>query len=336
PVPANRTAKPKAAFVALVRERQLHGLMMTMRDLQITFNEQPDNNYKYIFLSEKPFTPFFKNRMAAFLQDFPSPPEVEYGLVPKEDWDIPSHINMTKAQERWNRMSKTRIPYGGSKSYRQMCRFYSNTIFFHPLLKDLDYVWRIEPDTKHLCKYVSHYKKGSDGVLRWVERDPFRYMKEHGKKYAFSIAMKEYAGSVRTLFIHVNTWRWGNPHLIPKDNLRKFVSDDDKGYNKCHFWTNYEIIDLSFPRSEGYQSFFNHLDQVGGFFYERWGDAPVRSIAASLLLNKDQIWHVDYAGYYHPPYGTCPRVPDPGAQCACDPHVNYDYDASHISCKPQW
>lgn len=334
--PTNRTEKPRAAFVALVRERQLHGLLKTMRDLQTAFNDQPDNSYKYIFLSEKPFTDFFKNRINAFLQDWPSPSIAEFGLVPKEDWDIPNHINMTKAKERWDRMGKTRIPYGGSKSYRQMCRFYSAPIYHHPLLKDLDYVWRIEPDTRHLCKFVSHYKKGSDGVMRWIERDPFRHMKETGKKYGFAIAMKEYVGTVRTLFVHVNKWRWSNPHFIPKENLRKFVSDDDKGYNKCHFWTNFEIVDLSFPRSEAYQSFFNYLDREGGFFYERWGDAPVRSIAASLLLNKDEIWHVDYAGYYHAPYGTCPRVPDPGAQCACDPHTNYDYDASHVSCKANW
>lgn len=35
--------------------------------------------------------------------------------------------------------------------------------------------------------------------------------------------------------------------------------------------------------------YFEHLDQAGGFFYERWGDAPVHSIAAALLLPKSQI-----------------------------------------------
>jgi hypothetical protein len=60
---------------------------------------------------------------------------------------------------------------------------------------------------------------------------------------------------------------------------------------------DYEIIDLSFTRSSAYSSYFASLDKAGGFFYERWGDAPVRSIAAAMLLNRDEIWQVDYAGY---------------------------------------
>jgi alpha 1,2-mannosyltransferase len=98
------------------------------------------------------------------------------------------------------------------------------------------------------------------------------------------------------------------------------VSDDGKGYNTCHFWTSefflgrkgargtlptnmflfvpdFEIIDLSFVRSPAYTSYFKSLDMAGGFFYERWGDAPVRSIAASMMLDRSEIWHVDFAGY---------------------------------------
>lgn len=76
-----------------------------------------------------------------------------------------------------------------------------------------------------------------------------------------------------------------------------FVSDDGIGYNMCHYWTNFEIIDLSFVRSKAYTTYFETLDKDGGFFYERWGDAPVRSLAASMMLNSSEIWQVDYAGY---------------------------------------
>jgi hypothetical protein len=60
---------------------------------------------------------------------------------------------------------------------------------------------------------------------------------------------------------------------------------------------DFEVIDLSFVRSPSYTSYFEALDKTGGFFYERWGDAPVRSIAASMMLSKDEIWNVDHAGY---------------------------------------
>lgn len=38
-----------------------------------------------------------------------------------------------------------------------------------------------------------------------------------------------------------------------------------------------------------YQAFFDYLDKQGGFFYERWGDAPVHSFGIGMALRKDQV-----------------------------------------------
>jgi hypothetical protein len=48
--------------------------------------------------------------------------------------------------------------------------------------------------------------------------------------------------------------------------------------------------------------FFEHLDKAGGFYYERWGDAPVHSIGAALFARKDQIHFFDDIGYRHEPF----------------------------------
>lgn len=67
-----------------------------------------------------------------------------------------------------------------------------------------------------------------------------------------------------------------HPDMIPKNNLMRFVSDNNgDSYNLCHFWSNFEIGDLNFLRSREYMEYFEYLDRTGGFFYERWGDAPV-------------------------------------------------------------
>ena len=60
--------------------------------------------------------------------------------------------------------------------------------------------------------------------------------------------------------------------------------------------------DLNFWRSQAYTDFFQHLDQAGGFYYERWGDAPVHSIGAALFARKDQIHFFDDIGYRHEPF----------------------------------
>jgi alpha 1,2-mannosyltransferase len=33
-----------------------------------------------------------------------------------------------------------------------------------------------------------------------------------------------------------------NPQYVPEDNAMQFISDDGgESYNKCHFWSNFEI-----------------------------------------------------------------------------------------------
>ena len=64
-------------------------------------------------------------------------------------------------------------------------------------------------------------------------------------------------------------------------------------YNLCHFWSNFEIGNLNFFRNESYETFFQYLDHTGGFYYERWGDAPVHTIGLKILdIIMHRIWHV--------------------------------------------
>ena len=48
-----------------------------------------------------------------------------------------------------------------------------------------------------------------------------------------------------------------------------FLSDDGgQTYNLCHYWSNFEIADLDFWRSEAYAKFFDFLETKSGFYYE--------------------------------------------------------------------
>ena len=62
---------------------------------------------------------------------------------------------------------------------------------------------------------------------------------------------------------------------------------------------------------------------------QRWGDAPVHSIAAALIASKDQMQFFDEIGYEHNPYTHCPR-----GKCDWDVRRSFDYDG--YSCMRQW
>jgi alpha 1,2-mannosyltransferase len=116
-----------------------------------------------------------------------------------------------------------------------------------------------------------------------------------------------------------------NPTLIPKDNAMAFLSDDNgETYNRCHFWSNFEIADADFWRSEAYMKLFEKLDTAGGFYYERWGDAPVHSIGAALLAPRDKLHFFHDIGYRHEPFEHCPMSDShKRGKCWCTHEENF-------------
>ncbi|SPO22017.1 probable KRE2 - alpha-1,2-mannosyltransferase [Ustilago trichophora] len=316
------TPKANATFVVLCREGEINGILQSIQLLESTFNDRPHHRYPYVFLNNEPFSENFKLRITRAVSS-----SVEFGLVPKDMWDIPPEIDLVKARKAWDRAGRGGMPYGNSQSYRQMCRFQSGYFFRHPLVEKYRYYWRVEPNVKYFCDLTDY--------------DPFRFMEQNNKKYGFVLAMHEIPGTVTTLWIHVRNWYEKNAEWLAPNNLFGFVTDNNgRGYNKCHFWSNFEIADMDFYRSPAYLSFFDHLDKAGGFFYERWGDAPVHSIGAALLLDKSEFHYFDNVGYLHAPILHCPKTPkqNPLAphtgrmRCYCAHESSFSFDDGHQSC----
>ncbi|KAJ2869398.1 alpha-1,2-mannosyltransferase ktr1 [Coemansia erecta] len=308
-------ARPvRAAFVILVRNSELLGMKRAMRQIEDRFNSK--FNYPYVFLNDVPFTEEFKVETAAMTKA-----NVTFGVIPHEHWSYPAWINQTFASECRQNLSKQGVFYALSESYRHMCRFNSGFFFRHPLLQEIDYYWRIEPDVEYSCD---------------IDYDPFLYMHSNGIKYGYTIALHEYPETIPTLWATVKDFIASHPSFVRHENGVKWLSyDGGKSYNGCHFWSNFEIGALSLFRSPEYLAFFEHLDRAGGFFYERWGDAPVHSIAAALLLKKEELHWFKDIGYYHNPWHNCPLDKESRLRCHCDPAKSavHHYWAS---CTKEW
>ena len=72
------------------------------------------------------------------------------------------------------------------------------------------------------------------------------------------------------------------------------------------------------------------------FYYDRVGDAPFHTIAASWILGKDQVHQFENIGYYHAPFHACPRGKQYESKCACNQFQNFDYDLSNYTCQFDW
>ncbi len=287
--------RAKACIVILCRNGDMEGLNKTLPMFEKTFNLR--YNYPYVFLNDVPFNEEFKVQVRQL-----SKAKMSFGTIPKEHWSYPPWIDQAKADAAREAMKN--IIYGWSLPYRHMCRFNSGFFYRHPLLQEYDYYWRVEPYVEFYCDM--HY-------------DPFMYMKENNKEYGFTIMVPEYVETIPTLWKTVQQFVKDNPSHVHPNSVISMFTKEDGDYNLCHFWSNFEIGSLKFFRSQAYSKFFEFLDQAGGFFYERWGDAPVHSIAAALFLPREKIHWFEDIGYYHGPFYNCPNNPALQVNCNCNP-----------------
>ncbi|KAI7906301.1 nucleotide-diphospho-sugar transferase [Cokeromyces recurvatus] len=316
------TKKAKAAMVILVRNREQQAIAETLANFQDKFNK--NFNYPYVFLNEQPFTEDFKRAM----KEAAPQAEMKFGLVPEKHWSYPAWVDPNLAAEARIKMDQKGVLYGGLESYHHMCRYQSGFFFDHPLLDEYEWYWRVEPGVKYFCD---------------ITYDPFLYMEKHKKKYGFVVTLLELRDTIPSLWKTVEEYAKSRRIDISNNSnlLFPYFRNSETGdFNLCHFWSNFEIASLNFWRSPEYRDFFHYLDQTGNFFYERWGDAPVHSLAAGLFLKTDEIHYFQDFGYQHDLYRHCPTK-ESGLRCRCEcpegtNEKSIDHDTYYDTCLPVW
>ncbi len=311
PAPGKRA---NATFVTLARNSDVWDISRSIRQVEDRFNK--NYNYDWVFLNDDDFDETFTSVTSSLTSG-----RARYGRIGEEHWGFPEWVDQDKAARVREEMHEKKIIYGDSISYRHMCRYESGFFFRHPLMLEYEYYWRVEPSIELFCD---------------VGYDPFVYMQDNNKKYSFVLSLYEYQETIPTLWTSTRTFMNKHPEHLAANNSLWWISEDGGvNYNNCHFWSNFEIGSLTWLRSDAYIDYFTQLDTDGGFFYERWGDAPVHSIAAALMLNKEEVHFFEDIAYYHVPFTHCPTEEKKRLEgrCHCDPSKNFDWNG--YSCELQ-
>lgn len=315
--------RENATFVTLARNQDLWAVVGSIREVEDRFNHK--YHYDWVFLNDAEFTEEFKTIVSSFVSG-----KAVFGHIPQEHWSYPDWIDQEKAALVREEMNEKKIIYGFSEPYRHMCRFESGFFWRNPALDAYKYYWRVEPHIKLFCD---------------IEYDLFAFMQKNKKSYGFTISLYEYEATIETLWQTVKGFMKEYPQYIHPNNALDFISDDGgETYNLCHFWSNFEVGDLDFWRSDAYRAYFDYLDKAGGFFYERWGDAPVHSIAAALLMDRNEMHFFNDVGYWHVPFQNCPVDEETRRRlhCTCPSDDSLSPDQRNIftwrgySCTPRF
>ncbi|KAK1232930.1 hypothetical protein PQX77_003943 [Marasmius sp. AFHP31] len=204
-----------------------------------------------------------------------------------EDWGVPESMDKQRVEESLQKI-------GFSTNYRSMCRFYSGLFWRHPALAKYDWLWRLDTDIEFHCD---------------IPYDPVQRLIDANALYGFVQVVGDTDSVQLSLAANVSEFLATHNHLIPPHVNHGFVWKSPESIEKAiqgragnDEWTrhcmynNFEISHKRVWESEVYLKFFSFLDKAGGFFYERWGDAPVHSFGLAMSLNKDQVLQFDDMG----------------------------------------
>lgn len=110
--------RANAAFVVLARNKELDGVIESMKSIERHFNRW--FNYPYVFLNDGDFDDSFQ----ATVKNYTSS-TVEFGKIDSSMWGYPDWVDHEVAKEGIRKQGDAAIMYGGMESYHHMCRFYS-------------------------------------------------------------------------------------------------------------------------------------------------------------------------------------------------------------------
>jgi len=116
--PQPSAKKANAAFVVLARNKELEGVIQSIKSIERHFNRW--FHYPYVFLNDGDFDQHFKDTV----MNYTSAP-VEWGKIPPTSWGYPDWVDHEVAKEGVRKQGDAAIMYGGMESYHHMCRFYS-------------------------------------------------------------------------------------------------------------------------------------------------------------------------------------------------------------------
>lgn len=204
-------------------------------------------------------------------------------------------------------------PGSSTIGYRHMCRFHATLV--HKYLSDLgyahfDYIMRLDDDSL---------------LTSPVGYDLFRYMRENKKQYGFVNMVADEPACVEGLWEKSDEFyntssavaaakghrqlrarRVQKSKVLGLGNSSTGAEEEDDLFRiwprGAVFYNNFEISSFGLWRSPVWRAYMDNIDQSGGIYTVRWGDAPLHTIGVTMVLERDEIHAFRDIAYRHEPF----------------------------------
>ena len=248
----------RAAIYYLVQVNRTQMIMNSLRTIDYYFN----NKFRY------PVIIFYEDDLLLDQRDQIRRSTRSDVYFQNVQFNTPSFI----LPEPWSRLN-TSCHY--RIGYKHMCRFQSKTLYDQPIMRFLDYSWRLDDDSL---------------ILSAINYDIFKYMSDNDIIYGYVFITQDRERCISGLW----------------DATRRYIANNSIQTHFFDTWTegdiyynNFELSAMILWYSKEYQNYIDMVDKTGGMYYHRWGDAPIKSIAVSMFVPEDKTHCFLDFGYKH-------------------------------------
>ncbi|XP_074660564.1 uncharacterized protein LOC141913026 [Tubulanus polymorphus] len=254
---------PKAAVILLIDKAETRMKMLKRLLLQYETNFAAKfTNYPIILFHDKNFPEDLKLKIRSWSKTL----HIFLYLVSFE------YPNCFVIREN---VAKAAPCSGHTIGYRHMCRFMMLKMFHQEIIHEVEYYWRLDTDSE---------------LPSPVAYDVFKKMRDENLEYAFKSKTSERASCM--LGLRESTERYVKLNHIKPTFLAQWGKVD-------MFYNNFEVSKISFWTSVEVQNFLRYIDVLGGVYYIRWGDAPIKSLAVAVFMDKSKVRQFNEIVYYH-------------------------------------
>ena len=264
--------KPKAFIYYLIHRPAMRSLRKSIRALHRNFN----NRFHYpivVFVEPQLDTIADRRRIADMVpaNSKSSPPSVYVQVV---RFRIPDYVNASLVPRMAGFGLRKR-----TIGYRHMCRFHAGGVYEQPIVRSpgLEYGWRLDDDSV---------------IRRPIDYDLFRVMRDGRYQYGYRQINRGWSPVDYALWDAVDRYLDVTPSLTPT-----FYRQWPK--NAARYFNNFEVSDLRVWLSPQYRDYFNFVDRLGGIYYQKWGDAAIKTIAVTLFIPRDRTHRFTSIDYSH-------------------------------------
>jgi len=233
-----------------------------------------------VFYNEDDFLPQTKEKLSKVL----TPDQFSLIQFVRIEFTFPANWNLEAAEASMREHTDER---GGKLNgivwkhaypgYQHMISFWMKHIFEHPLVRDLDYFWRMDTDS---------FLKSD------VLYDLFQFMDDNKYVYGYrSFESERWEVMLNFLKFYTDYAKQNNIVIPPYVNLPADVSDPNPpGFSHMQYYNNFEIVHVpSFINNAAFQQFNDAVYQLNGIYKYRWGDGPVRYYGLNLFFPPEKL-----------------------------------------------